>query len=340
MLRSRANVVVRPKDTETSSQDPVQLQAQKEDHVNFFSDLEKGKIVSTKSNAAHEKEKKDEQEKYEKQIGYLTYLGQDTNEALKKRDWYEEIPNRKVQLDESGNKVEIGLKMKMFNDPLFVMERYLGKSLKSKPKETVSNSAEEISTESTSNTFKKYESILGPSIKLTKKRKASPDPGEKSSRKLKKSKKSKNKKDKKHKKSKSERKHKGHLSDSESSNPDCEVEKRRSRARTKRSHHKSKSVSKEKTPSKSKLQDTPESSPLSSDSSEDEVKVRFEKEKLAKLRAERIEREKAEKLKADLLLGLVRDDVIPKEKKDERPVPVRQKYNSQFNPELARQNAD
>lgn len=337
MLRSRANVVVRPRDTETSSQDLEP--AQNEDHVNFFSDLEKGKIISTKSNAAHEKEKKDEQEKYEKQIGYLTYLGQDTNEALKKRDWYEEVPNRKGQLDESGNKVEIGLKMKMFNDPLFVMERYLGKSLKSKPKETVSNSTE-ITTESTSKTFKKYESILGPSIKLRKKRRASPDPGEKSSKKLKKSKKSKHKKDTKkhHKKRKSERRHKGHLSDSEISNSDSEVEKRRSKARTKKSHHKSKSVSKEKT--SSKLQDEPPVSSLSSDSSEDEVKIQFEKEKLAKLRAERIDREKAEKLKADKLLGLVKeDDVIPK-KKDERPVPVRQKYNSQFNPELARQNAD
>lgn len=256
-------------------------------HVNFFNDLEQGKIVSTKTNVEHEKEKKEQQEKYEKQIGYLTYLGQDTNEALKKRDWYDVLPERKDQVDESGNKIEVGLKMKRFNDPLLVMERYLGKSLKS------SKSLEKNGEPEGSNSvkkLKKYESILGPSIKISKKRKRSPEDEERSHKKQKKSKKSKNKKEKKkHKKKKTK-----------------------------------------------KIQSS--TSSLSSES-EDEVKRQLEKEKLVKLRAERLEREKIERLKADKLLGLVKEDEPPKKKEVEKPV-VRQKYNSQFNPEIARQNLD
>ncbi|XP_035728786.1 leukocyte receptor cluster member 1 homolog [Vespa mandarinia] len=92
------------------------------EHVNFFSDLEKGKIDYNKPNVDHEKEKKEEKEKYEKQIGYLTYLGQDTNEALGKKNWYEELPKRLTDKDKD---IEVEIKKKVLHDPIQDMKKYL-----------------------------------------------------------------------------------------------------------------------------------------------------------------------------------------------------------------------
>lgn len=249
------------------------------EHVNFFNDLEAGKYVSTKVNAEHVKEKKDEQEKYEKQIGYLTYLGQDTNEATGKRDWYDVAPNRTEKLDEEGRKIEINLKSKLLHDPLKVMEKYIGTSIKYLP----SNSKSE-----TTPAIKNYEPIIDTRFNDRRKRKRSESPSQSESS------------SKRHKKSK-KKKHK-----------------------------------KEKKRSKKSL----------SASSDDEEKLILQKQKLEKLRAERLQREKVERAKADKLLAKLRGDPdpekIPKPNNEasQHSRPVKQKYNSQFNPEIARQNYD
>lgn len=90
--------------------------------MNFFKDLEQGIVDYNKPNAEHEAEKKAEQEKYEKQIGYLTYLGQDTNEATGKTNWYEELPRR---LKDQEPEIEIQTAKKSYDDPVKNIRRYL-----------------------------------------------------------------------------------------------------------------------------------------------------------------------------------------------------------------------
>lgn len=272
--------------TETSTQEqPASTAHPADQHVNFFSDLEAGKYVSKKVNEEHVKEKKDEQEKYEKQIGYLTYLGQDTNEATGRRDWYDVAPKRTDQLNEAGVRVEVNLKTKILHDPMTMIERYVGRSIKSLPSSSKDPAAAVL---------KPYEPIIDKNLKGYKKRRSrSRSTSESSPKKHKKSKKKKHKKEKK---------------------------SQKSRPRT-----------------------------PSSESSDDEQKRILQKQKLAKLREERLAREKVERLKAEKLLAKLRGDPDPEEKaktgmtpreQSQQPRPAKQKYNSQFNPDIARQNFD
>lgn len=105
-----------------SADRPVEIKSEVLSHVNFFQDLEDGHVAHTGVNKEHEQEKKEEKEAYEKKIGYLTYLGQDTDEATGNVQWYNKKPKR---LDLCETSKEIETKVKIFNDPLMVMKKYI-----------------------------------------------------------------------------------------------------------------------------------------------------------------------------------------------------------------------
>ncbi|KYQ54259.1 Leukocyte receptor cluster member 1 [Trachymyrmex zeteki] len=191
--------------------------SKKLEHVNFFAELEDGKIDYSRPNAEHEKEKKEEKEKYEKQIGYLTYLGQDTNEATGKKNWYEELPKR---LTDTEKDIEIEIKKKTLNDPMIDIKKYL-KIMHSKPEDHLKVKTESI----------------------------------------------------------------------------------------KRKHQKKEDGSQSST-------------------------------NIEKLRAERLLREQSEKLRTEALLAKVRGEPMPVVAPETPKPAIKQKYNSQFFPEIARQNAE
>ncbi|XP_014226144.1 leukocyte receptor cluster member 1 homolog [Trichogramma pretiosum] len=258
-------------------------------HINFFEELEQGNIDHKKANKDYEKDVKEEQEKYEKQIGLLTYLGQNCKDSETKR-WYNELPQRLC--DEDAN-IEFKPNKKALEDPLSDIMRYkrilsLKKGVKPEPSRKITEIPQQITVpipketkplpQVLDNDVKRYMNIISikPSDEIEK------SISNKRKRKHSSSSEDSDYSDKKHKKHKKNKKHK---------------------------HKKSKKHKKNK--------------------EEKEVKSSLN---IEKLRAERLEREKAERLRAQALIAEKET-----EKESARPT-FKQKYNSQYFPELARQN--
>lgn len=226
------------------------------------------------ANKLHDKEIKDEKEEYEKKIGYLTYLGQATNEILGKKNWYEVLPEHirgprrsenikdsydklilkgKVQDTELDKTDEVQWQAKQLQDPIRKFKKF------TKIKEDF-QTKQEIKTDQIKDCTDDYKSVLGnhsKEIHVVK-----------------------------HKK----RKHK--------------------RDRREHSSHKD-----------------------SNKQSKEDTKL----EKLKELRKLRLKREEEEKRKATIFLNRL-TGVPEKSNESTETKTVTQKYNSQFNPDIARQN--
>ncbi|CAH2039563.1 unnamed protein product, partial [Iphiclides podalirius] len=140
-----------------------EISSTKLDHINLFADLEHS---VTTTNKEHDLEVKEKKEEYEKKIGYLTYLGQDTNEAQKKKNWYEVLPDAsrysrsseikdtydKLVLKDSDGKPkskeldikdgEVCWKTKQKLDPMNAFKKYCSQKKKSDTREDARNSSD------------------------------------------------------------------------------------------------------------------------------------------------------------------------------------------------------
>merc|ERR1712142_679806 len=267
-------------------------------HVNFFQQLEDGEgAIST--NKEHEEEKKKEQEEYEKKVGYLTYLGQDTEELTGEQVWWKKKPQDRLVMPES-NKVKsaVNQKQKEFLDPLSDLRKYLkcdGVRLTIKKHE---KKLEEVESKALN-----FESVK----KEKRKRDSSSSSSSSSSRS----------------RSRERRKRK--------------KKKGRDENRRVKKRHRSSSERHSKTSKKDKKRKSRKRrSSSSSSNNSDSAKKSEARSNLEKMRKERLERERMEREKAN---RLVYGDPVAESKKDTPDENgKRQKYNSQFNPEFARQN--
>ena len=306
-----------------------------EGNINFFKDIEEGKRTEG-NNEDYEKEKKEEQEKYEKKIGYLTYLGQDSIEAQGKKAWYEEPAGRTTYRGDDGEEEEmseVGFKTKDKMDPIHDIIKYGGIKLMKKipgiPKPEVNKDVQI--------TQKQKETE---SIKQIKEHKTAIDKMRKN--KYKKSKKKKNRKSKKRKRNDDEdndkeKRDRYKQRDSKRRKDDSSDEDNNSRKRRKSNSHKSKSRDREQERIRHRSSSSTTTTTSSFESSDDEELIQQKKKKLEILRAERLKREAEERKRANRLLAGKKPDGS-----DEPPPKpaIQQKYNSQFNPHIARQNQE
>ncbi|XP_057376975.1 leukocyte receptor cluster member 1 homolog [Daphnia carinata] len=270
-------------------------------HVNFFANLEEGKQVEGVANKEHEQEKKKEQEDYEKQIGLLTYLGQGSRESTGESAWYEKPSLLKTLKNQTQEDISYkDERAKDMFDPLRVIRHYIGKPETTKREQS--------------------KKITQPDLRFPA---AKPEPISSSPEKKHKKKKRKSRKE--------EKKAKKHKKD-------------KSRRRSSE-----KSSKKRRKTSEEANSNSDDSTSESSDSSDSDAE---KKQRLALLRAKRLQREKAERAKANKLLAAVNGTVAASSKEksnrsntddsdtDEKLVKAKpkQKYHSQYNPDMARQN--
>ncbi|XP_037792373.1 leukocyte receptor cluster member 1-like [Penaeus monodon] len=313
-------------------------------NINFFKDLEDGKKTHG-TNKEYEEEKKAEQEKYEKSIGYLTYLGQDSVEASGGKAWYEGIGGRAAYRDKDGEEVqEVGLKSKSKLDPMNDIRKYMGFKPAAKASAPPANKPVPVKQEKKEEVcYKRTESMSR----------------EKDDRHVRKE----SKKRKKHKKEKHSRKKKRKTYSDDDSDRDRKSYKEKSskdrkrkrdsssddsidssRDRKRKKHGKNSRRPKNNNKHRKRHQRSSSSDSTSctmsfeSESSEDEETRKEKEKKLEVLRAERLKREAEERRRAERLLA----GLNPNEKDvaSENKPAVKQKYHSQFNPHLAKQNME
>jgi len=271
-----------------AADDQIESLTNSEGHVNFFQNIEKGEKMK-EGNEENVAEKKKEQEEYEKKVGYLTYLGQDTEELTGEKVWWRKVPERPDPDKYTGPVKDVASKQKDFLDPLQHLKQKLGC-------DTDNLSLKRYKDETNLKSIKHKV----PEIKSKRKRSSSSYSSEDDRRKKK------HKTEKKHKKDSKKKKKK----ESESS-------------RSKKSKSKKKK--------KRKCSSSDDSS-----SSDEDLKKKTAKLNLEKLRRERLEREKKERERSNVLLyGEPKKD---KEKEKGSAPQLKASYNSQFNPEIARQN--
>lgn len=280
-------------------------------HVNFFQDLESGETTMN-VNKDREEEKKKEQEEYEKKIGLLTYLGQDSQELTGDKSWWQQIPDKRDQQHDDQKLADKKQRELDLSDPMRDVRDYMG--------------------------CKGMQKIVQENV--GKKRRNSGDLSEFGSKREKRRKK--HKKDgRKHKKRhdsdssddgsrKRKKKRKKHDSD----NSDDGSKKRKK----KRKKHDSDSDESFEGKRKKKRQRLDSNDDGESFGGQSEAEKR---KKLERLRQERLEREKRERARTDeLLYGKKAESVKRKigEMSEKELVKSQQKYNNQFNPQLAKQN--
>ncbi|XP_071502757.1 uncharacterized protein [Diadema antillarum] len=297
-----------------AAEDVPPTQAFLGDHINFFADIESGSKTAT-TNQDNEAEKKQEQEAYEKKIGLLTYLGQSSAESQTVKPWYQQ--GRQTEQDQSEtNDIDTNdLKRKASLDPMNDMLRFLGK--KSKKDGTGSKTTVDQTTSLTKTSVPKdtssAESILSMFSKYRSKSEGD--------------------------RSKEKDSHKHHKSKKKKKRHDTSRKSHRDSRGHRKNSHKDKKHKKHKQRSRSRRSDSDEESSSESGTESDSPRAKKSapsRPSIEQLRAERLRREAAERAKTERLLS-----GKPLEEK-----PVTQsitdkldgRYNSQFNPHLARKH--